>query len=300
MVKYEYMKDALNLTWELRKTIKAFSNLDHLLMNIESAEGTRPLLENFVERMKENPVTDDFLKISQTYELIARKEKELGKRSINYIFLDFMEEIGVETEIFGEENIPKSGGSLYVSNHPYGYLDGIALIGRLGSFIKEMGQKFKVVASQNLKIIKGIEEVISFVSSGNCKKSDFSCLRNSLKYLDNGGNLAVYPSGSSGGAELKEYPWKTGIIPLVAHSSQVVPMWLSGPDNGTMYNFLARHKMTENLREILGIRALWGKEGNKIVLNVGKPLRSKDIMSIENKEDRIKYLRGCAENLAIF
>jgi len=292
------LTDIWNLFWELAEIRKMIPEIKPIFEYFDKSEDPRISLEKILEAVKRNPVTDDLLKISKTYEMILRAEKNAVKKGWNYACLESIKEMGVKVELIGEKNIPLKGPTLYVSNHPYGLLDGAILIGSLGSLLKERGEKMKVIGMNQLKFIKGIEEILHFVHA-TTSSSNLSSLRDAIRYIEEGGNLAIYPSGSMSKPRLKEYPWNNGIFPFISHSSYVVPMWFSGPDHEKIYNFLARHEKTENLRRIFSFRESWNKKGKTITLNIGNSIPSEELVKIKDSKERIQYLRECAETLKI-
>jgi len=66
-----------------------------------------------------------------------------------------------------------------------------------------------------------------------------------------------------------------------------------------LYNLLARSKKTEKLRRVLSLREAWNKEGKDLVINIGEPIPSKELMKIKNPKERIQYLRKKSEALKV-
>ncbi len=287
--------DVWSLSKELAEIKRMLPEIKPIFEYFDKSENPRESLEKILDAVKRNPVTDDLLKISQTYNMIVRAEENAKKNGWNYACLECIKEMDVKVKLIGEENIPK-GPALYVSNHPYGLLDSVILIWGLGSLLNKKGEKLKIIAMNQLKFIKGIEEILTFIHS-TTSSSNINSLRNSLKYLENGGNLAVYPSGTISGPGLKEYPWKNEIARFIPYSSYVVPMWFSGPNHEGIYNLFARHKKTEKLRRIFSIRDAWNKKGKTIILNIGEPISSEELMKIKDNEEKVLYLRRYAEYL---
>jgi len=294
---------SLKEIWQLFKELAEFKRkipeIKILFKEFDKSENPKATLEKILETVKKNPVLDDLLKISQTYDMVLRAEKNAEKKGWNYACLEAIKEMGVKVEIKGKENILTNGPTLYISNHPYGLLDSAVLIGSLGSLLEKNGGKMKIIGMNQLRAIKGIEEVIYFVNSTS-SASNLKSLKDSLEYLENGGNLAIYPSGTPSGSGLKEYPWKNGIKHFLSSSSYVVPMWVSGPDHERIYNLLARHEKTEKLRRVFSFREAWNKSGKTIYLNIGNPLPSEWLMyEFKDGNERTEYLRRCAENLKV-
>jgi len=292
------LSDVWGLFGELSKIKKLIPDIKPFFEDFDKSENPQASLEKILGAVRKNPVVDDLLKVSKTYEMILRAEENAKKNGWNYACLEAVKEMGVKVELVGKEHVPP-GPALYVSNHLYGLLDSAVLFGSLGSLLKEKGERLKAIAMNQLRFISGIEEILVFVHS-TTSSSNLNSLRESIKYIDSGGNLAIYPSGNMSGARLKEYPWKNGMAHLIPHFSYVVPMWFSGPNHEKIYNLLARHEKTEKLRRVFSLRGAWSKEGKTIMLNIGEPVYSKELMKIEDGKERIQYLRERAEALRVY
>lgn len=291
-------KDLLDLSKEIDYFKRELPKIKLLFENFDSSENPRDSLEKIIDAAKLNPLTDEFLKINKTYEMILRAEENASKNGWPYAGIEAVKEMGVNVNLLFKENIPLDGSALYISNHPYGILDSAALIGSLGSILKEKGKQIKFVAMNQLRFIKGIDEILHFVHC-TTSSSNIRVLRNSIDYLDNQGNLAICPAGTMSGSGLKEYAWKNEMTPFISHSKYVVPVWISGPNHEGLYNLLARSKKTEKLRRVLSLREAWNKEGKNIYINIGEPISSKELIKIKDSKERIQYLRKKAEALKI-
>jgi len=292
------LEDIWNLFGELRKLKKHIPEITSVLKYFYRDENPKKSLEKIIDSARKNPVLDDLLKINKTYAMISRAEKRAEEKDWNYACEEAVKEMGVNYEIRGKENIPIDGRTLYISNHPYGILDSAILLGDFGSLLSKVGRELKIIAMNQLKFIRGIEKVAYFVHS-TVNKINLASVRESLRYLNNGGDLAIYPSGRISGAGLKEYPWENGLGTFVSHSSYVVPMWFSGPDHAKIYNFLAKNKRTETLRTVFSLNEVWNKAGQTVVLNIGKPIRTKELKEIGNNKEKVEYLRQVAEALKV-
>ena len=292
------LKDTLRLFRELKELKKNKEKIIPIFYDFRISETPREAIKKIINTARENPALDDLLKISKTQDLILKAEKEAEEKDWNYACEEFVRETGVNYEIRGTENVPERGGDLYVCNHPYGLLDAAALVGGLGSLLNKKGRELKIIATNQLRFIKGIEKKVYFVNS-KIKKINSDSIKGALKYLDEGGDLAIYPAGKISKEGLKDYPWKNGSGIFIPHSYYVVPMWFSGPNHAKVYNFLAKFKKTEKLRGIFSLREAWNKAGETIVLNIGKPIRAEKLKEMRNNGERVQYLRQTAENLKI-
>jgi len=292
-------RDAYNLSREIGYFKKEFPKIKALFEDFDNSENPKESLEKIIEAARANPLTDDFLKVSKTYDMISRAEENAVKKGWPYACLEAVKEMGVNTKVISPENIPLDDSALYITNHPYGLLDSAAVLGNLGSILKENNKQIKFVAMNQLRFIKGIDEILHFVHC-TTSSSNIKTLKDSISYLNNGGNLAICPAGAMSGSGLKEYSWKNEMTPFISHSEYVVPVWTSGPNHEGLYNLLARSKKTEKLRRVLSLREAWNKEGKDIYIKIGKPIPSKWIMSeIKDGKSRMEYLKKCAEALKI-
>jgi len=294
------LENIWNIFWELRELKKHAPEILSVFQYFDQSEDPKKALEKIIGTAKNNPVLDDLLKITKTYDMTSRAAKRAEKKGWNYAGKEALKEMGVNYEIRGAENIPANGKALYISNHPYGLLDGAILLGGLGSLLSKERRRLKIVGMNQLRLIKGIEEVVYFVHS-TVKRINLGSVRESLRYLDKGGDLAIYPSGGMSKAGLREYPWKSGLGIFVSHSSYVVPMWFSGPDHSTIYNLLAKTKIKkiEKLRRIFSLTEAWNKAGQTVVLNIGEAIRSEELKEIGDTKEKVQYLRQKAEGLKV-
>ncbi len=292
-------KDLYNLSKEISYFKREFPKIKNLFGEFDKSENPKDSLEKIISAARLNPLTDDFLKISKTYDMIQRAEDNASKHGWPYACLESTKEFGVNVKLLSEENIPLDGSSLYLTNHPYGLLDSAAVLGEIGSVLEKNSRKIKFVAMNQLRFIEGIDELLHFIHC-TTRSSNIRSLRNSIEYLKDGGNLAICPAGTMSGPGLKEYPWKNEISSFINYSDYVVPVWTSGPNHEGLYNLLARNKKTEKLRRVLSLREAWNKEGKDIYVNIGKPILSKLVANkIKNSKDGIDYIRRRAEALKI-
>lgn len=276
------------------KSLENLKIISHYLRHKNSGKN----VEKIFDDVKKTPLLDNFLKVSKTYEFISNLGKRAETANWGSTCQEALKEVGMNYKLVGKENVPKKEGVLYVCNHPYGILDGAVLVGGLGSLLEEKGRELKLIATKELKLIGGIEKMIYLVDQKS-KKDNLNSIRKALKYLRDGGDLAIYPSGKTSKENLKEYPWNNGLEAFISHSNYIVPMWFSGPNHGIVYNFLSRFKRTERLRNIFSLKEAWNKKGKIVVLNIGKPISSKELKERKDISEKGEYLKQIAGDLAI-
>ena len=74
----------------------------------------------------------------------------------DYVGIDFppkiLEYLKVKFEIKGEENLPEDGRCIFVTNHPFGIIDGLIVLSVVG---KRYG-KLRIISNDYLKYFKNL------------------------------------------------------------------------------------------------------------------------------------------------
>jgi 1-acyl-sn-glycerol-3-phosphate acyltransferase len=293
-MKEQAIGPSFGLIKELSRLKTQKEKIMELSDKFRQSENPLEIMGSIREYLRENPHIDRFLKITKTLDTFGRAEEWAEERGWYSASLEALKEFGINYKVIGEENIPEEGSVLYVSNHPYGVLDGALLMGALGSSLEEKGRKLRLLVSNNLKIIEGIEEVVDFISS-----SDKTSLRKPLRYLRDGGDLAIFPAGSVSKPRLREFEWKNGFKVMTSYCNQVVPTWISGPDHGRIYNLLSRSNKTSGLRHVLIARESWNKKGETLTLNIGSPLETEFLRELGDNGEIGEYIRRASESLRL-
>lgn len=111
----------------------------------------------------------------------------------------FLERVGVDYDIAGLENLSQltPGAFITVSNHPYGSIDGIALIDLIG----HLRPDFKVMVNKFLSRVKTLEPNFITVSpatndSKGVDPQSISGVKAALRQLSEGAPLGLFPSGA--------------------------------------------------------------------------------------------------------
>jgi 1-acyl-sn-glycerol-3-phosphate acyltransferase len=246
----------------------------------------------------EYPILNRLVKATQTFEMLQRAEENASKKGWGYACQKALEELGVNYEVRGEENIPSTGPLLFPFNHPYGILEGMVVGAGLFPIFEKKGRNLRILGAPQLGIIKGIDNLVSFVDAS--KKRDYiSSLKLPIEHLENNGDLAMCPAGAVSGAGLEECSWKSGIFYLASKSKAVVPMSISGPDHSRMYNLLSEFELTRRLRNVLMMRETWNKKGKNLVLNIGNPISTEVLREIGNRREVVQYLKERCGDLRV-
>jgi 1-acyl-sn-glycerol-3-phosphate acyltransferase len=172
-----------------------------------------------------------------------------------------------------------------VSNHPYGHIDGIMLIGE----IAKVRPDFKVMVNWMLGMIDIMQDHFVGVnpySSDTVNRSSLSGLKECLAHLKDGHPLGFFPAGAVsknvGLNKIKDREWQEGVLKLILKAKvPVVPAFFSGK-NSWFFNFL--DTIDWRIRTVRLCHELDTKNGKTIHLTFGQPIMPND----QEKFDNIK------------
>jgi putative hemolysin len=190
-------------------------------------------------------------------------------------------------------SIPKTGPVLVVANHPFGALDGIVL----GAVLRSIRPDVKLMANYMLGQIPELRDLFIFVDPFNGEDSvvaNRAGMRQSLRWLKDGGMLATFPAGEVAHLSLKkrqvrEQPWNSTIARMAVRSGvPVLPIFFDGRNSNTFQLLGLLHP---RLRTAMLAREVWTKRRSSIVVRVGSVISSKKLESFEDDGLLAAHLR---------
>jgi putative hemolysin len=213
--------------------------------------------------------------------------------------LEFAEAVFVNLELTLEVSdedlarIPKEGGLVFVANHPYGAIDGLALVQVLGRVRPDL----KVMANFLLQQLEPLRDRIIGVNPFEqlSTRSSFQGMRQAMAHVNAGGALAVFPAGevSSWRKEIKAIAdprWRTPAIKLTQHLGvPVVPVWFDGA-NSLVFQMLGM--INPNLRTLALPTEMMRMRGKSVRMRIGKPIAPKEIAAFTSTEQLARFLRA--------
>ncbi|MDR0940118.1 MAG: lysophospholipid acyltransferase family protein [Mediterranea sp.] len=130
---------------------------------------------------------------------------------------------------------------IIVSNHPYGHIDGMMMIGEVG----RLRPDFKVMVNWMLRQIDILEDYFIGVNpftGGEFSNSSVGGVKACLTHLGEGHPLGLFPAGSvsknAGHGEARDRPWLPTVVKMIQRAGvTVLPAYISG-QNSPFFNFL--------------------------------------------------------------
>ncbi len=191
------------------------------------------------------------------------------------------------------ERVPREGGIAIVANHPYGAIDGLAML----HVLRERRPDLKVMANFMLQQLEPLRDRFIGVNPFEqlTARSSFQGMRQAAQHLADGGALGVFPAGevSSYRKDLDAVAdprWKTPVIKLIRHAGvPVVPLWFDGA-NSLVFQILGM--VHPGLRTLQLPRELLRMHGRSVRLRIGNPLTEKELARFSSVDDLARFLRA--------
>ena len=189
--------------------------------------------------------------ISYLKRIVHQEELNVFLReSKDKVGVDFLkacvEFLDAKLVIKGEENLPKEGLYTFVSNHPLGGQDGVALGYILGSFYQG---KVKYLVNDLLMNLHGLAPLCIPINKTGKQSRDFPRIVEAGFKSDN--QLIMFPAGLCSRRQngvIRDLEWKkTFIVKSVESQRDVVPIHFEGRNSDFFYNLA-------NLCKTLGIK----------------------------------------------
>lgn len=219
----------------------------------------------------------------------------LKEKTDKDFFDSFVRERDLKYVVFEEDlaKIPKTGPFILVSNHPLGAIDGILMT----KILTEIRPDFKVMGNFLLEKIKPMKPyVISVNPFENRKevKSSATGMRETLKHLENGGCVGVFPAGEVSNKnnifnEILDKPWEKSALKLIKMAKvPVVPMYFHAKNSRFFYQ---ASKLHPDLQTLMLPSEMMNKREKPIKIRIGKPVSVKVLEDHDTIEEMGEFLQ---------
>jgi putative hemolysin len=244
---------------------------------------------------KNNPLLtllSSVTKLNRINDLYDRIRANKGTAFIESFFNEL--QITVQLNEQELENIPAQGGCVIVCNHPFGAIDGLALIQQ----IEKRRPDLKVMANF---LLEEIPEIAPYFFSVNPFDSNVVQLKSErglkrcIEHISAGGCLAIFPAGEvstfqNKWSNVSDKKWQRSVMKLIQRAEcPVVPVFFDGR-NSRMFHLLG--KVNAQLRTMALPSELFKKEGDEIKMRIGKSISADDIKLISDAELLGRFLRA--------
>lgn len=200
---------------------------------------------------------------------------EESKDKIGVDFLEAaMKFLDIHIVVKGEENLPQKGPCTFVSNHPLGGQDGVALGYLLG---KHYNGKVKYLVNDLLMNLRNLAPLFIPVNKTGSQGRHFPAMVEAGFKSDN--HLIMFPSGLCSRRQngvIKDLEWKKSfIVESIKSQRDIVPIHFEGRNSNFFYNLA-------NISKILGIKfniamlyladEMFKNRHKTFTITIGKPI----------------------------
>lgn len=222
--------------------------------------------------VKAGPLTRALLgRLLHVKELNAGIYEHRDKFGLDFVDAFFYGDLGITVNVIHGERIPQEGCPIIAGNHPLGGPDGLALMGAVGKYRKDI--LFPV--NDFLMHLPGLRSLFVPIDKVN-KNKNIEALENAFA----GENTLLYfPAGMCSRmqkGEIRDLEWKpTFVKKAVLYKRDIVPFYFEARNRRRFY-WLA------NLRKRLGMRfnfemallpgEMFAQKGKTFKLVIGKPI----------------------------
>ncbi|MBV8845727.1 MAG: lysophospholipid acyltransferase family protein, partial [Bryobacterales bacterium] len=185
------------------------------------------------------------------------------------------------------------GPVLVVANHPFGLVEAVII----GAILSRMRGDVKFLANSLLAAVPQLHDLILPVdiSGGStAARSNLKAVREAVAWLQGGHVLVVFPAGEVASIQfpplgITDPRWNNSVTRLVERTNAaVLPIFVHGANGPAFHIAGAIHPQ---FRTLLLPREFLNKQGKRIRVSIGSPIRSNRILTSEVRRDPTEYLR---------
>ena len=217
------------------------------------------------------------------------------QRPFDSFWSDALERLNISVELhrdFGAE-IPRSGPTLIVANHPYGVVDGLVLC----ALVAQVRSDYKIITHRVLRQAPATMDKIlpvDFDETEAALRTNIQTRKDAAVYLRQGGAVIIFPAGAIslapnliGDAYDKE--WKTYAGKLATQPGTTTVPFLFDGQNSVLFQAARRISLT--LAYSLMFREICKLMGTTVSLTMRKPLHADALAQLSDRKAIIDHLR---------
>lgn len=212
-----------------------------------------------------------------------------------------LEDLNITTSIKGLENIPRNEKLIFVSNHPLGALEALAIGKYLDTLFK--GQ-INFITNEILTYIPPLKEIFTPVEVGS-NKQDRTKLNNIEQLFVSDKQIIIFPSGVVSrriDGKVQDFEWKKMFVAKARqYQRNIVPIYCSGQSSEFFLkfsNFRKKLGIKTSIELILFPREMFKYEGKSIDITIGQPISYQSLTADISDKKHAENIRRLVYELA--
>lgn len=215
-----------------------------------------------------------WFKIDEVNRVHSRWCEEPGPEFVKHLMVD---DYHIDLQVDGMDILErfKEGPFITVSNHPFGSIDGIALI----YIVTRVRPEYKVMVNMILNKISAMRPnfiAVDQSASDDPEKRRVSVagVREAISLLKQGKPVGFFPAGAIGMTDkdgiITDRPWQQTVLQIIQRAKvPVIPIYFHGT-NSWLFNFLGHHCVP--LRTAFLAREMFRKRNKPMRVTIGEPV----------------------------
>lgn len=185
--------------------------------------------------------------------------------------------LDMKLDVSGRENLPASDDGrhyTFVSNHPLGGIDGVALGAILG---RHYDEHIRYLVNDLLMNLRGLAPLCIPINKTGSQSRDFPAMVEAGFKGDN--HIIMFPAGLCSrrtNGVVRDIPWrKTFVVKSVETQRDVVPIHFGGQNSNFFYtlaNFCKRTGIKFNVAMLFLVDEMYKNTHKRFSVKIGKPI----------------------------
>lgn len=201
--------------------------------------------------------------------------------------------LGASLVVHNEENIPKTGRYIIVSNHPLGGLDGVCYISLLAQYRSDI----KLPVNDLLMNVKPMHGVfIPINKHGSLDRDAVKTLNDTFASDD---VIVYFPAGlcsrKQKGGIIRDLEWKPTIITKAKqYQRDIIPAYFEGHNSQFFYNLARIRKaigLKLNIEMLYLVDEMYRQKGNTLQVTFGDPISYETFTDEKKNKEWAEWLK---------
>lgn len=225
-------------------------------------------------------------------ELNGILDRTAGKHDADFCDV-VLDDLGITYEISHHENLPDNGRAIFVSNHPLGALDGIAIIDFLS---KHYSTNVKFVVNDLLMAVKPLDGV--FLPINKHGKQSRQSSDTIDRWMESDSPMIIFPAGLVSRKQkegIKDLDWqKMFVNKAIKFHRDIIPLYFSGNNSSFFYNFAklrTRLGLKFNIEMIYLPREIFRSRNSRFRITVGNAIPWTGLKGGLKAADEAKHIK---------